>query len=123
MAVQGFTSADDFQIGFVDAYFQPMDPNDLLCMAWKWQRGNVSRHTDGDLSKPLGRVQTKTFVMPISEDMFFPVHDCQAEQKLISGSELRVVESEAGHLGLFGLEPAHVEQVDRHLGELLGQPA
>jgi homoserine O-acetyltransferase/O-succinyltransferase len=26
----GFASADDFQIGFVDAYFQPLDPNDLL---------------------------------------------------------------------------------------------
>ena len=25
-----FDSADDFQIGFVDAYFQPMEPNDLL---------------------------------------------------------------------------------------------
>ena len=25
-----FDSADDFQIGFVDAYFQPLEPNDLL---------------------------------------------------------------------------------------------
>ena len=26
-------------------YFAPMDPNDLLAMAWKWQRGDVSRTT------------------------------------------------------------------------------
>ncbi len=115
----GFASADDFQVGFVNAYFQPMDPNDLLCMAWKWQRGDVSRHTGGDLSEALGRVRAKTFVMPISEDMFFPVRDCQAEQKLVPDSELRVIESEAGHLGLFGFEESYMSQVDQHLGKLL----
>lgn len=115
----GFASADDFQIGFVDAYFGVMDPNDLLCMAWKWQRGDVSRHTNGDLSETLGRVQAKMFVMPIDEDMFFPPRDCEAEQKLVSGSELRVIKSDGGHLSLFGFDPAFMEQVDRHLGELL----
>ena len=119
----GFTSPEDFQVGFMEAYFGVMDPNDLLCQAWKWQRGDVSRHTDGDLAAALGRITAKTFVMPISEDMFFPVRDCAAEQKLIQDSELRVVESISGHLGLFSLEPAYMEQIDRHLGELLDSPA
>ena len=119
----GFTSLDDFQVGFMEAYFGVMDPNDLLRMAWKWQRGDVSRHTGGDLAAALGRVTAKTFVMPISEDMFFPVRDCKAEQAMIPGSELRVVESISGHLGLFGLEPGFMEQIDRHLGELLDAPA
>jgi hypothetical protein len=29
----GFSSMDDFIVNF-----SVMDPNDLLCMAWKWQR-------------------------------------------------------------------------------------
>ncbi len=119
----GFASADDFQTGFVDAYFQPMDPNDLLCMAWKWQRGDVSRHTGGDLAAALGRITAKTFVMPIDEDMFFPPRDCKAEQELVPNSELRVIGSTAGHLGLFGFEPDYMPQIDRHLGELLESPA
>ncbi len=119
----GFASADDFQVGFVDAYFQPMDPDDLLCMAWKWQRGDVSRHTGGDLAAALGRIKAWTFVLPIDEDMFFPVRDCAPEQELIPNSELRVIESMGGHLGLFGFEPGYMEQIDRHLGELLDQPA
>jgi homoserine O-acetyltransferase len=119
----GFTSLEDFQVGFMEAYFSVMDPNDLLCMAWKWQRGDVSRHTGGDLAAALGRIKAKTFVMPINEDMFFPVRDCKAEQELVPNSELRVVESISGHLGLFGLEPSYMKQVDRHLGELLDQPA
>ena len=44
-------------------------------------RAGLARHTGGDLSEALGRVRAKTFIMPISEDMFFPVRDCQAEQK------------------------------------------
>ena len=119
----GFASVEDFQVGFLEAYFGVMDPNDLLCMLWKWQRGDVSRLTGGDLAAALGRIQAKTFVMPIDEDMFFPPRDCAAEEALISDSELRVVKTVAGHLGLFGLEPAYMEQIDRHLGELLATTA
>ena len=42
-----------------------MDPNELLTMMWKWQRGDVARHTNGDLAAALGRITAKTFVMPI----------------------------------------------------------
>ncbi len=119
----GFESREAFQTGLMEAYFGVMDPNDLLTMAWKWQRGDVSRHTGGDLAAALGRITAKTFVMPISEDMFFPVRDCAAEQALIANSELRVVDSVSGHLGLFSLEPSYMEQIDQLLGELLDTPA
>jgi homoserine O-acetyltransferase/O-succinyltransferase len=75
----GFSSVDDFIINFMYAYFSPMDPNDLLCMAWKAHRADVSRHTGGDLRAALNRVKAQTFVMPLSSDMFFPPADCQAE--------------------------------------------
>ena len=115
----GFDSMEAFQTDFMETYFGVMDPNALLAMAWKWQRGDVTRHSDGDLGAALGRITAKTFVMPIDEDMFFPVRDCAAEQALVPGSELRVVQSVSGHLGLFGLEPEYIQQVDRHLGDLL----
>ncbi|MBC3195065.1 alpha/beta fold hydrolase [Pseudonocardia sp. C8] len=115
-----FESKEAFLEGFLEPYFTAMDPNDLLCMAWKWQRGDVSRHTGGSLEEALGRVTAKTYVMPIDEDMFFPVRDCEAEQKLVPGSELRVVKDMLGHLGLFSVNPDYLPQVDRHLRELLG---
>ncbi len=116
----GFSSLEDFQVMFLEAVFGVMDPNDLLCMAWKWQRGDVARHTGGDLAAALGRITAKTFVLPISTDMFFPVQDCAAEQALVPGSELRVMESVAGHLGLFCLEPEFPQQLDKALNDLLG---
>ena len=115
-----FTSKEQFITDFLEPYFTVMDPNDLLTMMWKWQRGDVARHTGGDLAAALGRITAKTFVMPIDEDMFFPPRDCAAEQELIPGSELRVIEDIGGHLGgLFGVAPTYMPQVDRHLGELL----
>ncbi len=79
----------------------------------------MSRNTGGDLAAALGRITAKTFVMPINEDMIFPVRDCAEEQAMIPDSELRVIESIGGHRGLFGIEPEYMQQVDRHLGELL----
>lgn len=108
-----------FQAGFVRALFRLMDPDALLSMAWKWQRGDVARNTDGDLAAALGRITATMFVMPLDHDMFFPVADCAAEQELTPGSELRVLPSIAGHFGLFGFEQTYVDEVDRNLSELL----
>jgi homoserine O-acetyltransferase len=114
-----FDSKEAFIDGFLEPYFTVLDPGDLLCMAWKWQRGDVARHTGGDLDAALGRITAKTFVIPIDEDMFFPIRDCQAEQEHVKGSELRVVNDVLGHLGLFGVSPTYMPQIDQHLGELL----
>lgn len=117
-----FDSKEAFLDGFLRPYFTVMDPNDLLTMAWKWQHGDVSRHTGGDLAAALGRITAKVFVMPIDEDMFFPVRDCAAEQALIPGSELRVVQDVLGHLGLFAVAPTYLPQIDVLLTELLDTP-
>jgi len=115
----GFGTVDEFRTEFLEATFTPMDPNDLICMAWKWQRGDVSRITGGARADAFSRITAKTFVMPIDEDMFFPPRDCEREQALIAGSEIRVLESVWGHLALFGTEPEFLAQVDAHLKELL----
>jgi homoserine O-acetyltransferase/O-succinyltransferase len=115
----GFDSAPAFVDNFMTGYFAPMDPNNLLAMAWKWQRGDVSRHTGGDLAAALKRIKAKTFVMPISHDMFFPPTDCQVEQKMIAGSEFRPINSIDGHLALFGTDADCLAQIDAHLKALL----
>lgn len=114
-----FGSREEFLTGFLEPYFAVMDPNDLLTQSWAWQRGDVARHTGGDLAAALGRITAKTFVMPIDEDQLFPVRDCRPEQEMVKNSELRVIEDIGGHLGLFGTAPTYMPQIDQHLGELL----
>jgi len=114
-----FESKEAFMEGFLEPYFTAMDPNDLLCMAWKWQHGDVARHTGGDLAAALGRNEATTRILPINEDMFFPVRDHETEQALTPKSELRVIDDVLGHLGLFGVAHTYIGQVDQHLNELL----
>lgn len=114
-----FDSREAFLTGFLEPYFTAMDPNDLLTQSWAWQRADVARHTGGDLAAALGRITAKTFVMPVDEDLLFPVRDCAPEQQMIKNSQLRVIEDVGGHLALFGTNPSYMPQIDRHLGELL----
>lgn len=118
----GFPTLQEFRSGFMHNYFLPMDPNNLLCMAWKWQHGDVSRLTNGNLAAALGRVRAKVFVIAIEQDMLLPVTECEADQKLTPDSEFRVVQCAAGHLSLFGLDPDYLSQIDKVLSELLAIP-
>jgi len=118
----GFDSMQAFVDGFMTGYFGPMDPNNLLCMAWKWQRGDVSLHTGGDRASALGRIRARTYVMPISSDMFFPPSDCLMEQQWVPNSEFRPIMSIDGHLALFGTDAQAIAQLDAHLKDLLMQP-
>jgi len=115
----GFTSLDDFLTGFLGGYFLPMDPNNLILMARKWQRGDVSRHTGGDLKAALGRVKAKTTVMALSTDIFFPPADVRDDAELVPGAKFEVIETSFGHAGLFAIEPSYATQVDKALRVLL----
>lgn len=116
---QGWETAEEFQERFTRFLFRMMDPNALLTMGWKWQRGDVARNTGGDLAAALGRITATMFVMPIEQDMFFPPRDCVPEQEMVPGSQLRMLHSIAGHFGLFGFEQSYLAEVDAALSELL----
>jgi homoserine O-acetyltransferase len=115
----GFSSTEAFLAGLLDASFLPHDPNALITQAWKWQHADVAQAHGGDLAAALGRITAKTAVMPISTDMFFTVADCAAEQSLIPGSVLRVLESDWGHFAVMGMDPGFLAQVDAVLKDLL----
>lgn len=115
----GFSSLDDFLTGFLEGYFLPLDVNNLLCQAWKWQHGDVSRNAGGDLAAALGRITAKTSVVALETDIFFPPKDIEDDQSLIPGSRLHVIKTNWGHSALFALDPQYVPQLDACIGDLL----
>jgi homoserine O-acetyltransferase len=119
----GFTSLEDFLLRFWEAYFLPMDPNNLIWMGWKWRHGDVSRHTNGDLKAALGRIKAKTLVVPFSYDMFFPPEDCEAEQQLIPNSKFRIVQSRWAHFAMFCMTASERGQIDDCIRDLLNEAA
>ncbi|SHH21487.1 alpha/beta fold hydrolase [Halobaculum gomorrense] len=117
----GFTSLSDFVYGAWEEWFLPMDPNNLLTMAWKWKHADVSRITDGDLEAALDRIEARTYVMPFAEDYVFTLEDCREEEAMIPDSELRPIETPWGHFGMFGFDPADKEFIDETVRELLDE--
>lgn len=117
----GFETLDGFLEGLLDASFLPLDPNSLLAQGWKWRQADVARGHGGDLEAALGSITARTLVMPVSTDMFFTVADCAAEQRLIPGSRLCVLGTDWGHIGVMGMDPDYLRQVDVALLDLLGE--
>lgn len=115
----GFSSMDEFITNFMIAYFAPMDPNNLLCMAKKWQQADVSHGRGGNLATVLSGIKAKVFVLSIEGDLMFPPADSEAEQQIIPGSEHHVLATTDGHFAIFGTDAAFIEQVDGHLKALL----
>lgn len=117
----GFSSLNDFLHRLWDEWFLPMDPNDLICMAWKWKHADVGRMTDGDLAAALGRIDARVYVLPFEEDMVFTLEDNRLEEEMIPDSELRPIPTPWGHFGMFGLQPEDAEFIDDAIGELLAE--
>jgi homoserine O-acetyltransferase len=115
----GFETTEAFVEGLLDASFLPHDPNCLLVQGWKWRHADVAREYGGDLAAALGRITARTLVMPVSTDMFFTIADCAAEQRLIRDSKLHLLETYWGHIGVMGMDPGYLQQVDAALVELL----
>lgn len=115
----GFDSLDGFISGFWEAYFEAMDPNNLIWMGWKWRHGDVSLNTEGDLTAALGRIKAKTIVVAFGNDMFFPAADIEAEAKLIADAEFRVIESLWAHFAMFCMDERDKQAIDAVYSELL----
>ena len=118
-ASMGFKNVDEFVSGFWEGYFAPMDPNNLICMAWKWRHGDVSLHCDGDLAATLGLIKAKTLVVAFGNDMFFPPKDCELEAAMIPNSEFRVVDSLWAHFTMFCFDEKDRIAIDQCIGDIL----
>lgn len=108
----GFTSRDGFVQGFLQAYFLPMDPNDLLCQAGKWRSSDVALEHDGDLAAAAARITAKVTDVAFTGDLFFPPEDVRADAALIPGADYEEVGSVWGHFTMFNLRAEDTAQID-----------
>jgi homoserine O-acetyltransferase len=118
----GFSSLEDFLVGFWEGFFLPKDPNNLLTMLWTWQNGDISANEvyGGDFKKALGAIKAKAYVMPGQTDLYFPVADSEFEVANMPNAELIPVPSIWGHFaGGPGTNPVDVDFLDGKLKELL----
>jgi homoserine O-acetyltransferase len=114
----GFQSVDDFLQGFVQAYFLPMDPNNLLTQALKWRASDVGWES-GDTNEALGRITARTIVVSFKDDAFFPPEGIKADADQIPNADYREVGSVWGHFTMFGMREQDVAEIDALYEEVL----
>jgi homoserine O-acetyltransferase len=79
---------------------QAHDANDLLAMLHTWQVADISDNAlyARDLSLALAAIQARALVMPIATDLYFPPADSELEVAAMARGELRVIDSDRGHV-------------------------
>ncbi|MBV9819559.1 MAG: alpha/beta fold hydrolase [Solirubrobacterales bacterium] len=112
----GFQTRDDWQRGFVEAYFLPMDPNNLLCTARKWRAGEIGAQ---DADAALGRITARTRAVAFNGDLFFPPEVIEEDAARIAAGEFRSIGSVWGHFTMFGLREGDVAEIDAMYAEIL----
>ena len=119
--LQGFDSAEallqDWEQDHLD-----WDANDLLCMLWTWQQGDISANHlyQHDFDAALNAISARTIVIVCNDDLYFRVEDNQREIEQIKNGELRVYQSPWGHcVASPGNCPEFHQYLDQAIGELL----
>ncbi len=79
---------------------QQWDANDLLTMLSSWQRADISANSKyrGDLAAALAAISARAIIMPVNTDLYFPPEDSRWEVAHMQHAELRVLDSNWGHV-------------------------
>lgn len=120
----GFSSLEDFLVGFWEGFFLQKDANNLLAMLWSWQHGDISDNPvfKGDFKKALGAIKARAIVMPAERDLYFPVADNEWEVSHMPNAECRPIPGVWGHFAGGGSSPVDTRFIDAALKELLATP-
>ena len=98
------------------------DANDLLCMLWTWQQGDISANElyQHDFGASLAAIRAKTIVIVCDNDLYFPPEDNQIEIEHINSGELRIYRSPWGHcVASPGNDHEFQKYLDQAIAELL----
>jgi len=119
--VLGYASMEDFLTDFWEGWFLKRDANNLLAQIWTGQHADISANDtyEGDLDLALGSIKADTVIMPASSDLYFPVADAAEEARRIPGAELRILETDWGHVAGEGLNDVDTIAIERSIADLL----
>jgi homoserine O-acetyltransferase/O-succinyltransferase len=117
----GYASPEALLDGWAEDH-AAWDANDLLAMMYSWQRADISDNAlyQGDFFLALAAIEARTIVIPGSNDLYFPPEDSAIEVAHLKHGELRMLESDWGHIaGRPDRNPRDAAFVERALRDLL----
>ena len=119
----GYSSIEDFLVGYWEGMFLQRDANNLLSLIWTWQHADISANAryEGNFEKALGAITARAMVMPGATDLYFPPDDSAYEVKHMPNAKLRPIPSVWGHSVGGGRNEADTRFIEDALKELLAQ--
>ncbi len=117
----GYSSLEDFLVGYWEGFFLKRDANNLLAMAWTRQHADISDNPEfhGDLDQALGAIRARAIVMPGQTDLYFAPEDSRWETEHMPNASFRPIPSIWGHFAGAGVNPEDTRFIDDNLKELL----
>ncbi|ACK73071.1 alpha/beta hydrolase fold protein [Gloeothece citriformis PCC 7424] len=113
----GFSSVDDFVARFWEAFWLPLDPNNLVAQARKTRTADPSG--GGDIAEALGRIKAEMFVYAFTGDRMFQPEECKVDSQRIPNAKFEEIGGVSGHLTTFGLTEKDRQVMDEILTKLL----
>ncbi|MEQ8660999.1 MAG: homoserine acetyltransferase, partial [Gammaproteobacteria bacterium] len=97
------------------------DANDLLAMLWSWQHADIARAGGfATLAAALAAIPARVIAMPCATDLYFPPADNALEVAALPAGELRVIDSDWGHVaGGPDREPRATARIEQAIRDLL----
>ena len=118
----GFKNAEELLKDWANDHAKNWDANNLLSKLKTWQLNDISIGPiyKNNYIKALKSIRAKTILMPCNQDLYFRTEDNKFENRFISHSSLRSVDSPFGHCAANpGNDKNFEKKLDKNIGELL----
>ena len=117
----GFSSLEDFIIGFWEQRYTRRDANNLLSMLRTWQLNDVGATpgVGGDRKRALRAITANATVMAGQTDLYFTPEDVEADAAGIPGARFRVIPSLWGHMAGAGINATDSQFIEAEIKALL----
>jgi homoserine O-acetyltransferase len=117
----GFTSLEDFLVGFWEAFFLKRDPRNLLALIWTWQNGDISKNPkfNGNWIQALESIQAKVLILSPEIDLYFPKEDNFEEAKYIKNCKVEIIKGVWGHFSGGGIHMEDTLFIDDQIKKFL----
>jgi homoserine O-acetyltransferase len=117
----GYTSLEDFEVGFWQSFFNKRDANNLLCMLWTWQNADISDNKIYNKNQKIAleSIKAKSYVMPCNYDLYFTPETNIKEVSYMPNAKIVEIYSIWGHFSADGLNKKDTIFINKKLKKLL----
>lgn len=117
----GYTSLENFLVGFWEGFFLKRRPENLATHLWSWQYGDISNNSvyNGNIELALSSIKARVIVLAPDNDLYFPKEDNIDEVRLLKNGELVIIPGVWGHFAGGGVNVVDTKFIDDQIRRVL----